>query len=324
MKNIKCSFLILSFLISGFSGTVLSQSIKEAAAKSKRIDISTFGAIPDDGIDDSDAFRAAMKFCRETPNTTLFIPPGIYNFKDKEATKIEYEAISGQYGEDVQGRLFKIDAPYVKALDMHGCKNISIEADGATLMLEGWYETISIVNASNIRLKGGLTITHKRPPFTMGTIINVSEDYFDMRIDTTRFPYLDDKITGRIHFYDIDRQRIYTGSRHEGKELLDRETIRIYSKVCPKKDDFCILRHSAHYRPGILIKESSDILIENVKIHSQPGMGIVGHRSENITMRNLQIIPRAGKRGFHKYRCNPFRKLQRQDRTGCLQIWRTR
>jgi len=293
MKNIKCSFLVFSFLTSGFIGTISSKCIEKASSQSKRIDITTFGAIPNDGIDDSDAFRTAMKFCRETPNTTLFIPPGIYNFKDEEASKIEYEAINGQYGEDVQGLLFKVDAPYVKALDMYGCENISVEADGATLMLEGWYETISIVNARNISLKG-LTIMHKRPPFTIGTITNVSENYFDMKIDTLRFTYLDDKITGKIHFYDVEKQRIYTGSRHEGKELLDRETIRIYSKVRPKKDDYCILRHSTHYRPAILIKESSGILTENVKIHSQPGMGVVGHRSENITMRNLQIIPEPG------------------------------
>jgi len=289
MKNLKYISLFVCLLVFG----AIIISFTNCSNQPKKIDITTFGAIPNDNIDDSEAFRAAMKFCRETPNTILFIPSGIYNFRDEEAVKIEYEAISGQYGEDVQGRLFKVDTPYVKALDLFGSENISIEAEGATLLLEGWYETISIVNARNIKLKG-LTITHKRPPYTIGTITNVSNEYFDIVIDTLRYPYLENKVTGRIHFYDIEKQRIYTGAWHEKKELLNRETIRIHSKAQPKIGDYCILRHCAHSRAGILIKESSYILIENVRIHSQPGMGIVGHRSENIIMRNLQIIPEPG------------------------------
>lgn len=285
--------MLVPLFLCGIIFTTQLSSKEIQNIQNKKIDITTFGAIPNDGIDDSEAFRAAMKFCRKTPGTALYIPSGIYNFRDKEAVKIEYEAISGQYGEDVQGRLFKVDAPYVKALDLHGSKNITIEAEGATLLLEGWYETISIVGAHNITIKG-LTITHKRPPYTIGTITNVSDKYFDMHIDTLRYSFLKDNVTGRIHFFDVAKQRIYTGAWHEKKELIDKETIRIYSAAHPKIGDYCILRHSAHYRAGIFIKESSDILIEDVKIHSQPGMGIVGHRSENITMRNLQVIPEAG------------------------------
>lgn len=70
--------------------------------------------------------------------------------------------------------------------------------------------------------------------------------------------------------------------------------IRIYTDFRPSTGDFCVLRHSGHYRPAIMIKESSDIYIEGVKIHSQPGMGVVGHLSENITLENLQVIPEAG------------------------------
>lgn len=293
MKNHRRTYMLALLFLCGIISTTHLSSKEIQNSQNKKIDITTFGAIPDDGINDSEAFRAAMKFCRETSGTILYIPPGIYNFRDEEAVKIEYEAISGQYGENVQGHLFKVDAPYVKALDLHGSKNITIEAEGATLLLEGWYETISIIEAHNITIRG-LTITHKRPPYTIGTITNVSDKNFDMHIDTLRYSFLKNNITGRIHFFDVEKQRIYTGAWHEKKELIDKETIRVYSSARPKSGDFCILRHSAHYRAGIFIKESSDILIENVKIHSQPGMGIVGHRSENITMKNLQVIPESG------------------------------
>ena len=116
-----------------------------------------------------------------------------------------------------------------------------------------------------------------------------------MKVDTVKYPYFSDIVTGRVHFYDTTKQRVYAGGWHEDKELMDdRETIRVYSNINPNIGDICILRHSGHNRAGVLIKESSNILLEDVVIHSQPGMVIVGHRSENITMRNLQVIPSPG------------------------------
>lgn len=272
------------FLI--LSGQLYGEDIKQA----KRIDLSSFGAIANDGLNDMDAFTKALEVCRKNPGTVLFITPGTYNISHKKALEFEYKAINGQYGEDVQGYFFKPKGEYVIGLDMDHFQDITIEADGVTIIQEGWYEAISITNAKNVKIKG-LKLTHKRPPFTTGEIIGSEKDYFTMRIDTVKYPYLTDKITGRVHFYDINRQRIYTGGWNERKELTDAQTIKIHSKTNPKVGDLCILRHCAHNRAGILIKESSNVTLEDVTIHSQPGMGIIGHRSEDIYMKNVQIIP---------------------------------
>jgi len=258
----------------------------------KRIDLASFGAIADDDGNDMEAFKKALDECRNNPGTILHIAPGAYNIRDEKALEFEYKGINGQYGEDVQGYFFKPKGEYVIGLDMERFRDITIEADGVTIVQEGWYEALSITNAKNVRIKG-LKLMHKRPPFTTGKIIESGENHFDMRIDTLRYPYLTDKITGRVHFYDVNKQRIYTGGWNEKKELLDAQTIRIYSKTNPNIGDLCILRHCAHNRAGILVKESSEITLENVTIHSQPGMGIIGHRSENIYMRNVQVIPAA-------------------------------
>lgn len=285
MNNKKFLFPFILFLL--ITGTAFN-----IAKKNPRFDLKDFGAIPNDGIDDSEAFKKALDACRNNPGATLYIEPGDYNFKNDKALKFEYKAINGQYGENVQGHFFKPDGEYVIALDLDHFQNITIEAEGVTLIQEGWYETVSITNARNVIIKG-LTLIHKRPPFTIGEIIASTPTYFDMRIDTIKYPYLTDKITGRVHLHDTQQDRIYTAGYGQ-KELIDAQTIRIQSDMHPRVSDLCILRHSAHNRAGILIKESSDILLEDVTIHSQPGMGIIGHRSENITMRNVQIIPAAG------------------------------
>lgn len=278
-------YLLLSFSI--IAGCCVGcQSVKPE----KTICLSDFGAVADDDQNDREAFQKALDACRKNPGTTLYIAPGSYTIRDEKAVEFEYKGINGQYGEDVQGYFFKPKAPYVIGLDMDGCKNITIDAIGVTIVQEGWFEAISITNAENVTIKG-LKLTHKRPPFTTGVVIASRADYFDMLIDTVRYPYLTDKITGRVHFYDVNRQRIYTGGWNEKKELIDRQTIRIYSRTNPPLGDLCVLRHCAHNRAGILIKESVHTTLEDVTIHSQPGMGIIGHRSDHIRMQNVQIIP---------------------------------
>lgn len=288
-KNKQYIYLLICLLLPNL---LLATNRKEE--KNKTFNVKDFGAIADDGLDDSDAFIKALNECRKNQGSTLVIPAGSYNYKNSKALEHEYKAISGQYGEDVQGYFFKPKAEYVIALDLDRFNNITIEADGATLVQEGWYEAISITNANNVTIKG-LKLMHKRTPFTEGEIVESTSDYFDMKIDPTKYPYLRDVVTGRIHFFDTLKDRIYTGAWQEKKELqADKQTIRVASSAQPKVGDICILRHSGHGRAAVLVKESSNIVLENVTIHSQPGMGVVGHRSENITLKNLQVIPTPG------------------------------
>ena len=58
--------------------------------------------------------------------------------------------------------------------------------------------------------------------------------------------------------------------------------------------DYFVLRHGGHYRPAIMVKECENVTFRDVKIHSQPGMGIVGHLTKNIMIDNLQVVPEVG------------------------------
>ena len=258
----------------------------------KEISVSSFGAIPDDGKNDMAALNAAADYCRKNPGTTLIMPPGVYDIENDLALKIEREAIGGAYGENVQGRLFRPGAPYVKALDLSDCKNLTVKANGATLNLKGWYEVVTIDNAKNVTIDG-LSIVYHRPPNTVGRIISSTDDSFDFIFDPAKYCYIDSIVTGRVHFYDHVRNRIYTGGASD-KELINPSTIRMRSNARPAVGDYCIIRHGGHYRPAIMIKESDNVTLQNVKIHSQPGMGVVGHLSNNIMLDNLQVVPEPG------------------------------
>ena len=260
--------------------------------KTHEVSVADFGAHPDDGINDFDALRKAADYCRSHPGTTLRFLPGIYDIIDSTALRIEREAISGAYGENVQGVLFRPDGPYVKALDLSDCRHTDVAARGATLLLHGWYEAVCLDNAKDVTIDG-LSLRYKRHPNTVGRIVNSTPTHFDMWIDREKYPMIDSIVTGRTHFFDHVRNRLYTGWGTK-KELISPEIIRIQSKRNPPVGDFCILRHGGHYRPAVMIRKASDITLRGVKIHSQPGMGIVGHRSSDILLDNIQVVPEPG------------------------------
>lgn len=261
-------------------------------AMAKVIMFSSFGAVPDDGVNDMAALKKAAEYCRSHPGTTLVMEPGVYDIEDDLARRIEREAIGGAYGERVQSTLFKPGAPYVKALDLTGCKNVKVCAKGATLRMKGWYEIVTIDNARDVTVDG-LSLTYNRPPNTVGRVIASDDKSFDMLIDPSKYTYIDSIVTGRVHFYDHVRNRLYTGGA-SAKELVNPSTIRIHSTRHPAVGDYCILRHGGHYRPAVMIKESKGVTLSNVKIHGQPGMGVVGHRSSDIMIDNLQVVPEPG------------------------------
>ncbi|MDE6368171.1 MAG: right-handed parallel beta-helix repeat-containing protein, partial [Muribaculaceae bacterium] len=194
--------------------------------------------------------------------------------------------------ERVQQTLFHPGAPYVKAFDLSDCRDITVKADSAVFLMNGWYEVITISNADNITIEG-LTIAYHRPPNTVGTVIRSDSLSFDIRFDPQQYNYIDSIVTGRVHFYDHTTDRLYTG-RVTSKTLIDPSTIRMASDRHPAIDDKVIIRHGGHYRPAIMIKESDNVSIKDVTIHSQPGMGIVGHLSSDICIDGLSVVPRAG------------------------------
>ena len=261
-------------------------------ATQQEVSVEKFGAIPDDGKNDFDALRSATAYCRENPGTTMFFPPGVYDIDNEQARKIEFEAVSGADGENVQGVLFRPDGPYVTALDLKGCNNTTIKAHGATLYLNGWYEVITMQGAKDITLEG-ISILYNRPPSTIGRIVETSAEWFDAEFDTERYRYIDNKVTGRLHFFDHVRNRLYTGWAKQ-KELLEPGKIRFHSNSNPPVGDYFVLRHGGHYRPAIMVKECENVTINDVNIHSQPGMGIVGHLTKNIMIDNLQVVPEVG------------------------------
>ena len=277
---------------------IISPNVRSQIDKNKKqINVLDFGAIPNDGKHDTQALRNAVKLARETPNSILFFPKGIYHISDSLALKIQDDAMSGKLGENPQDQLFVSNRVYAIGLDFEGAKNLIIQAEGVQLICDGWMEPLSFRNAQDITLNG-ITIDYKRRPNSHGEIISLGDDFVDVKFTNSEV-LAKDQIILRIMIYDKENQS-FTGAGvyHSRKEWIAPKTIRFFGKSIRERSKLgnVLLTYSGfHYRPAILIYKTKNIDLNNVTIHAQAGMGIVGHLSENITMNRLRIVPSEGR-----------------------------
>ncbi|MDF2986320.1 MAG: glaB [Eubacterium sp.] len=244
--------------------------------------------------DDLSTFREALKYCRENPHTTLIIPPGKYVIRDEAAVTLMNAAMNGEMGNNPQEHIFTHYFPYSRGLDFSGCKDITVEGYGAWILCDGWMEPVTLENCKDITIKG-ITIDYLRKPYSIGTVINEGEEFYDVSFDG-KYPVNSNIPTPRIYAYSREKARFSDeGWDCDKKELVGSRTLRFYGeKPGVLKGERVCVWHSFHFRPAVFINEALNTSLFEVTIHSQPGMGIVGHRSENIHVKRLRIVPEAG------------------------------
>ena len=253
-----------------------------------------FGAVPNDEGNDAEALRRAVSACRESGARALFIPPGRYILRDEEAVRLESDVLHGKYGENPQDGIYNPGFAYVKGLDFSGITGLTVEAEGAEIICEGWMEPISLIGCRDVTLNG-LTIDSARKPFSVGKIVRITPEYYEVEFNE-EYPVFAETIMPRVRIWDPERSRLLSKGMGLGRrELVSPQVLRIHGPCDENRIGFeAIFWHCLHFRPAILILDSSNVEINNVTIHSQPGMGIVGHMSTDIRMNGLRVVPRPG------------------------------
>ena len=260
---------------------------------------------------DTETFAAAMAYCRANPGTTLTVPPGEYTVTGILAKEAEAHVMRGDWGPNPQPVMFNPRYRYDRGLDFAGQKGTKVLAYGAALTVDGFMEPVSVRDCEDVEI-AGLTIDHKRKPFSRAVVRtdgmpteeglipailsfapetpvvppSVSED--GTRIRGTN-------LTLRYLFYDAESGRAIQ-SPLKILEIPDERTARclVGPQIRDGMEFTCI--HTYHSRPAILIENAKNIRLTDVTIHSQPGMGVVGNRSEDVFLRRLKVVPSAGTR----------------------------
>ncbi|MFV0505342.1 MAG: hypothetical protein ACK5L5_01320 [Bacteroidales bacterium] len=259
------------------------------------VSVIDFGATPNDTLNDRNAIQEAVDFCREKEITNLTIPTGVYVIREEKAIQLMNDIMDGKMGKNPQDVIYTPYYPYTKGLDFAGVKGLNIDATGAVFMVEGWMEPLTLENCQNVTVKG-LTIDYKTMPYSEGQVINKTDDYFDVSLtDDSCNP--NKMLITRIMFWNLSKNRLMGSSIYfpSKSEVIANGVLRIWASY-PQDliGNVALINHTFHFRPAILINEAEKTTLDQVTIHAQPGMGIVGHRSTDILMKGLRIVPRPG------------------------------
>lgn len=290
MRKRLITFIALALTIDA-SG---QQKTKDA----KAIAVSAFGALPNDGQNDLEPLRKAIAASKAKPGSILYFAPGVYNISNPAAVQLMNDALRGKLGKNPQDVIFKPYYPHVKGLDFSGIKNLTIEAAGAILLIDGWMEPVSLRQCRNITVKG-LTIDYKRKPNTVAKVVDVQPEWFDVRLEPG---YAFDSTMSilRLKFWDARAHRelpevVWEPISSPNLKMMNAQILRVFRKIDPAMTgNYMITPHCFHFRPAILIEEAENTRLEDVTIHAQPGMGIVGNRTRNVLMKGLRVVPTAG------------------------------
>ncbi len=267
-----------------------------AATGGKTVSATRFGAKPDDGKDDTKALRKAAQYCRQHPGTTLLIPAGVYQITDPQAKQLEEDVLAGKLGGDPEKKMFTPYYPYVKGLDFSGSRDITVRAQGSTLLCDGWMEPVSITGSHGFTLEG-LTIDYATQPHSEGVIVDIQDEWFTVAFDGER------KMTRKMPMCRLcvwDARHGIVAPQVFGfpkREELEGNRLRIKGRMPGELLGQTVgVSHTFHFRPAVFIGTSEQTTLRDVTIHSQPGMGVLGWDSRDITLEGVQVVPRAGKR----------------------------
>lgn len=243
----------------------------------------------------------AAEFLRTHSHSTLYINPGVYNITGKEEKQLYRDIISTKYGDNPQPFTLNRNFRYSRLLDLDGAVDVKVIADGALFMIDGFFEPVSIRNCRDVEIRG-LSIDWLRKPYSRAKVI---ETFFEGDMNCLRVVFrendMPDKfVTLRTACYN-PKTGILDFALFYIKEIR-RETNNIFvlglTNNAPIDIVGCDLYiwHFYHSRPAVLLQNAENVVLKDIFIHSNPGMGITAHLCENITLEGVSIVPSRGDR----------------------------
>ncbi|MDR1630039.1 MAG: hypothetical protein LBS36_07505 [Oscillospiraceae bacterium] len=248
------------------------------------------------GGDDMAVFRAAASYLCHNPGTTLLLDATIYHLKDARAVELQRDIMRGKYTKDPEKLIFTYDFEYQIGIDLKGAEDIAIDGNGATLVFDGFMENISCQFCKNVTLKN-FTIDLERAAFSRGKLLKSEKTagpvpFID--VDFGSEPLLSCEMpTLRMLCVNTQAAEICGVTKSSHTQHLRGNIYRFYGAEDCGGDEV-YLTHTFHYRPSILIYEAENTELHNITVHTHCGMGVVGHRSHDVFLDGLKVVPRAG------------------------------
>lgn len=253
------------------------------------INICDYGAVTNDrSVNTTTVLNRILKEVAGNESARLFFPKGEYHF----------------YVDSVN----HINTAFV----LDGLKNLEIDGNGSEFIFHGPLIIGNVTSCENIKFDN-FSIDWERPYITQGVVKELGEDYIDLSIDKEAYPYkiseqdsvfkgvgenwelgiatynLYDKANKEIVYLtrDMPMGDIFTGKSRE----ISSGVVRFFGKrkYNPEPGTYVALWHGRYMTDGFYLYNCKDVRFENINIYHCPSHGLVGVRSENISISNMNM-----------------------------------
>lgn len=275
-----------------------------------RISITEFGAVPNDGRDDTKAIIAALDKCRGITNPILVFENGEYDIENERSiaswNRIVTAALAGSEswaGAPPTG-LEGWPSDKNSIISLIDFENLTVEGNDALLMLHGVAQPIFAKNCTNLTIKN-LRIDYKNQPAITGRIVELGSGSIDVEITDGA------KVESGIPFIALQQ---YDGTTNlptsaetfagvQSTEVLENGLLRLHMTADERGEGFpsrltkgnlLVMRTVLGGYEPIEIKDGRDVTLQEVELYSGIGMGILGVGVENLLLDRVKIIPRPG------------------------------
>ncbi|MHC1750288.1 MAG: right-handed parallel beta-helix repeat-containing protein [Cellulosilyticaceae bacterium] len=265
----------------------------------KKVFAKDYGINPNSAEDFTPQF---LTMFREHMEDSLFIlEKGEYHFYTENAIKANYYLSNTD-----------VINPRSISILLKGMHNITLEGSGATFTCHGQLAPLAIDESCNVAIRN-LTIDWEIPLSAEGKILYGDENYTDIKIDEKLYPYK--VVAGHLIFMGENWEEPFTGAAEydsktrkiacrkgdtfssDRQEDLGDGAIRFYGKfepICSRENDI-VLRHNKRIHPGILLNESSEVILDNITIHNTGGLGVLAQFCDTLTFNRVKFIPNTKK-----------------------------
>ncbi|MFD0960817.1 right-handed parallel beta-helix repeat-containing protein [Paenibacillus chungangensis] len=260
------------------------------------VNIADFGARPNKGEDSTEAVRKAIAHCRKHGIGKLVFERGRYDFKHPSFLE-QYDQVMKHGAQMDLGQSSEQKAVAFRLEDMS-----DFEWDGgdSEFVFHGLAQPFACLRCRSLKLHR-FTVDWHRPLFLQGVVGDAGDS--SAIVELGKGYEVDGPVPiAALLNYDPDSEYPLTGTVDafhcvERTEWLAPNRLKLhYSRPQGLKPGMhFVMRHLMNYRMGILFYECSQVQVHDVTLRYTPGMGIIGHRSEDLAFTRLKVAPGAGR-----------------------------
>jgi len=241
--------------------------------------------------------------------TTLTLPEGVHHARP----------------DDFPGRHLHIsnndDGIKHIVFDLSGLENVTIDGNGAELVMHGHIIPFFMENAENITIKN-LTIDWAHPFFAQGEVVDASDTWVEVRfekeysveIHNGKLVAINPDLKHPVHFHNINYidpvkgEQAYRSTDDFG--MLKPESSTVKQKAGntflltsesmrnrPKPGQIAVFQYAGRTSPAIAVQKSENIRIENVTQYHAAAIANIFEGSKNIYIDRM-TVKRRGNRWY--------------------------